>query len=126
MREHDDPGARREQLLERRHRALDAARVADQAVLHRHVEVEPDQHRPARDVAQILQRAQVGHRRALPPQSLPRIAATSPMRQEKPHSLSYQDATRTSLPSSTLVAERSTVELWLSWLKSTETRGSVW
>ena len=76
----------------------------DLAVLHRHVQVEPDQDR-APGHLQILEGAQARHR---PPraQSVPRIAATSFMRLEKPHSLSYQEATRTSWPSSTLVARQ--------------------
>jgi len=51
-------------------------------------------------------------------------AAVSHIRLEKPHSLSYQEATRTSLPSSTLMPLRSTVELAWLWLKSIETSGS--
>ncbi len=51
-------------------------------------------------------------------------AAVSAMRLEKPHSLSYQETTRTSLPSSTAVSRLSTVELAGLWLKSIETRGS--
>ncbi len=51
-------------------------------------------------------------------------AAVSHIRFEKPHSLSYHEATRQSLPPITLVALRSTVELAGLWLKSIETRGS--
>jgi hypothetical protein len=47
------------------------------------------------------------------------------MRFEKPHSLSYQLTTRTSLPSSTAVSRLSTEELCGSPLKSIETSGSV-
>src|SRR3546814_11333880 len=46
------------------------------------------------------------------------------MRLEKPHSLSYQLSTRTSLPSMTAVSRLSTVELAGQWLKSMETSGS--
>ena len=48
-------------------------------------------------------------------------AATSTMRFEKPHSLSYQDSTRTKVLSSTWVWVTSKVELCESWLKSTDT-----
>ncbi|MOA49447.1 hypothetical protein D3C78_1723290 [compost metagenome] len=50
--------------------------------------------------------------------------AVSDMRLEKPHSLSYQDRTRTNLPSMTLVWSIAKIEEWLSWLKSRETSGS--
>ena len=112
-----------QKLLHGWHGALDARRVGDLTVFHRHVQVEPDQDRAPGDL-QILEGAKARHRPS--DQSEPRIAATSFMRLEKPHSLSYQEATRTSWLSSTLVADRSTVELWLSWLKSTETSGSRW
>src|SRR5215510_2489895 len=45
------------------------------------------------------------------------------MRQEKPHSLSYQLMTRTSVPSRTLVWSMWKVDEWLSWLKSIDTLG---
>src|SRR5262249_23279406 len=51
-------------------------------------------------------------------------AAVSSMRLEKPHSLSYQDSTRTKLPSITWVWLRSKVELAGLWLKSLDTSGS--
>src|SRR5881275_1191474 len=51
----------------------------------------------------------------------PKWAATSTMRFEKPHSLSYQDSTRTKVLSSTWVWVTSKVELCESWLKSTDT-----
>src|SRR5438874_7550753 len=51
----------------------------------------------------------------------PKWAATSTIRFEKPHSLSYQDSTRTKVLSSTWVWVTSKVELCESWLKSTET-----
>src|SRR5580700_878474 len=55
----------------------------------------------------------------------PKYAATSTMRFEKPHSLSYQDRTRTKVLSSTWVWVTSKVELCGSWLKSTETVGAL-
>src|SRR5262249_11138288 len=62
-------------------------------------------------------------RRRLPHPSLPMATAVSSMRLEKPHSLSYQESTRTNLPSITLVCLRSKVELAGLWLKSLDTRG---
>ena len=44
MREHDDLGPFADQLLQRLAGALDPGGVGDLAVLHRHVEVDPDQH----------------------------------------------------------------------------------
>src|SRR5271168_3749097 len=55
----------------------------------------------------------------------PKCAATSTMRFEKPHSLSYQDRTRTNVLSSTWVCVTSKVELCGSWLKSTDTVGAL-
>ena len=52
-------------------------------------------------------------------------AAVSLMRFEKPHSLSYQDSTRTSPPSTTCVCVASKVEEAGLWLKSMLTSGSV-
>ena len=49
--------------------------------------------------------------------------AVSAMRFEKPHSLSYQESTRTKLPSMTLVWSRWKIEERSSWLKSLETLG---
>lgn len=49
------------------------------------------------------------------------VAATSVMRPEKPHSLSYHERMRTRLPSTTLVWSRWKVEERGSWLKSIET-----
>lgn len=62
------------------------------------------------------------HRRRSHP-SLPRATAVSLMRLEKPHSLSYQERTRTNLPSITWVCFTSKVELAGLWLKSLETSG---
>ena len=57
--------------------------------------------------------------------SLPMATAVSAMRFEKPHSLSYQDSTRTRLPSSTLVCVAAKIDERGSWLKSIETSCSV-
>ena len=47
------------------------------------------------------------------------------MRVEKPHSLSYQDRTRTSLPSITWVCGRATVDEAATWFRSMDTSGSL-
>ena len=57
--------------------------------------------------------------------SFPIATAVSAMRLEKPHSLSYQDITRTSVPFYTLVWSSWNVDEWGSWLKSIETFGAV-
>src|SRR6267378_5579759 len=54
-----------------------------------------------------------------------KATATSSMRLEKPHSLSYQEDTFTSVPSATRVRVASKIELAGLWLKSDETSGSV-
>ena len=57
--------------------------------------------------------------------SLPIATAVSAMRLEKPHSLSYQDITRTKVPSMTLVWSMWKIDECGSWLKSIETFGSL-
>ena len=57
--------------------------------------------------------------------SLPIATAVSVMRLEKPHSLSYQDITRTSVPFMTLVWSMWKVDECGSWLKSIETLESL-
>ena len=57
--------------------------------------------------------------------SLPMATAVSSMRLEKPHSLSYQDITRTSLPSTTCVCVESKLDENGEWLKSIDTSSSV-
>src|ERR1700733_6517694 len=57
--------------------------------------------------------------------SFPIATAVSAMRFEKPHSLSYQDITRTSVPFCTLVWSMCKVDECGSWLKSIETLGAV-
>ena len=56
--------------------------------------------------------------------SLPIATAVSTMRLEKPHSLSYHDITRTSVPSMTLVWSMGNTDECGSWLKSMETLGA--
>src|SRR3984885_2207498 len=62
---------------------------------------------------------------AVPYSSLLIATAVSAMRLEKPHSLSYQDITRTKLPFCTLVWSMWNVDECGSWLKSIETLGWV-
>ncbi len=57
--------------------------------------------------------------------NFPIATAVSDMRLEKPHSLSYHDNTRTSVPFCTLVWSMWKVEECGSWLKSIETLGAV-
>src|SRR5512134_2193345 len=52
-------------------------------------------------------------------------AATSSIRLENPHSLSYHEDTLTSVPSETRVSVESKIELAGLWLKSEDTSGSV-
>ena len=60
-----------------------------------------------------------------PYSSFPIATAVSAMRFEKPHSLSYQAITRTSVPFCTLVWSMWKVAECGSWLKSIETLGKM-
>ena len=53
MRQHDDLRTLADQLLERRGRSLDPGRVRDLAVVHRHIEVDPDQDALAPNVESV-------------------------------------------------------------------------
>ena len=104
MREQDDLAAFVGELGDRRRRALDARRIRHDSVLDRHVQVDTKQN-PFAFYIDAVERSKSGHR---PPRSdrqsnLPIATAVSAMRLEKPHSLSYQDITRTSVPLMTLV-----------------------
>src|ERR1700733_13117647 len=111
---------------------LDARGVRNLAVVHRHVEVDADQHALTLDVG-LVETAKGIHEPA-PPRaplsgdgrqpSLPIATAVSAMRLEKPHSLSYHDSTRTRVPSITLVWSMWKIEECGSWLKSLETLGA--
>src|ERR1700730_10018678 len=57
--------------------------------------------------------------------SFPIATAVSAMRLEKPHSLSYHDITRTSVPFCTLVWSMWNVDECGAWLKSIETVGAL-
>ncbi len=114
-------------LGDRRRHAFDAGCVGDDAVFHRHVEIGAHQHALSLHVG-VVEGAKRAH--GCPSTSdfqinLPIATAVSAMRLEKPHSLSYHDITRTSVPSITLVWSMWKTEEWGSWLKSMETLGAV-
>ena len=166
MREQDDLAALVGNFGDRRCDALEPGRVGDAAILHRHVEVDAQQHalalyvdviegaecsgtltllrivapmvraasavepRTAETCRAILESAPVAARTSgmtirLIQSSFPIATAVSAMRLEKPHSLSYQDITRTSVPFCTLVWSMWKVDECGSWLKSIETLGAV-
>ena len=81
---------------------VDAGRIGDRAVFHRDVEVGAYEDLLARNV-HVVERPERGHELCSRHMSFPMAAATSFMRFEKPHSLSYQDKTRTNVPSITFV-----------------------
>lgn len=57
--------------------------------------------------------------------SRPIVAATSAIRAENPHSLSYHANTRTVLPPTTFVWSGAKMQLWVVWLKSMLTFASA-
>src|SRR5664279_3295097 len=126
MREQDHLGALVGDLGDGVRHALDAGGVGDNTVLHRHVEVDAHQHAFALhvDVVKGAERAHGWLRLARRQISLPIATAVSAMRLEKPHSLSYHDITRTSVPSITLVWSMWKIDECGSWLKSMETLGA--
>lgn len=80
------------------------AKIAVETALQCHVDMVDGLHR-------TLRAAMAGDARQNPHQrNLPIAPAVSTMRLEKPHSLSYQLTTRTSLPSITAVSRLSTVD----------------
>src|SRR5207248_804304 len=93
----------------------DARGVGDGAVLHRYVEVFPDQHPLARDVD--------GRYRGLQSRSAI-YEMRSTMRQLKPHSLSYQLTTLARCEPSMMVSGASTIDECGSPRKSDETSSS--
>src|SRR5882724_6789103 len=99
----------------------------------RHVEIDAEQHPFALHIG-LIEGAKVRHADNSPTRcvasrrdqnSFPIATAVSAMRLEKPHSLSYQDITRTKVPSMTLVWSMWKIELCGSWLKSQDTFGSL-
>src|SRR3984957_1300545 len=126
MAEQDHLGAGLAQLLDGRQGGAQAGVVADHAVLHRHVEIDADQHALAAQVG-LVEGAE-GHGGLLLGAAYISLAiarAVSAIRVEKPHSLSYQLRTRASLPSITWVWGRATVEEAATWFRSIETSGSL-
>ena len=127
-------------LADGRSDALDAGGVRDLAVLDRDVEIDAHQHALAAEVG-LIERAEHDYRPGCAVStdtiatvtsviagwrqiSLPIATAVSTMRLEKPHSLSYHDITRTSVPSITLVWSMAKIDECGSWLKSLETLGA--
>src|SRR5438270_872270 len=88
------------QLSDRGRQPLDPRPVRDLPIAERNVEVGAEQHAPPRDI-EAVERAE--RHAPVRSQSRPNNAAVSPMRLEKPHSLSYQPITRASAPSTTVV-----------------------
>src|SRR5262249_23703618 len=102
-------------LADGRSHPLDAGLVRDLAVFDRHVEIDAHEYALAPHVGLIEAAEHISGLRAWscernPPQrdarlspadqiSFPIATAVSTMRLEKPHSLSYHDITRTSVPS---------------------------
>ncbi len=122
MADHDHARALVGELAYGGGQALDAGEVGDPAVPHRHVEVGPQQHPPAGAVEVVDGPERGGGCHG---QWAPNTAAVSAMRLEKPHSLSYQPHTRTSLPpsiSAVWVLSNEQDAGW--WLKSVLTQGS--
>ena len=127
MRQQHDLAALVGDLGDGRHVALDAGDIRHFAVVHRHVEVDADKDAFAFDVGVFEGREGLhgGARIGKDTQpSLPIATAVSIMRLEKPHSLSYHDITRTSVPSITLVWSMWKTAECGSWLKSLETLGA--
>src|SRR5262249_6351834 len=120
--------------------ALNAGCVGEPAILNRYVEVDAHEHAFASNI-DLVERAEhikgppgraAGPRRPQREEcssrrdqiNLPIATAVSIIRLEKPHSLSYHDITRTSVPSMTLVWSMANTDECASWLKSLETLGA--
>ena len=81
---------------------LDASRIGDLSVLHRDVEVHPHEHALVVELG-LIEGPQTRLEVLAAHITLLIATAVSTIRQENPHSLSYQDMTRTSVPSITFV-----------------------
>ena len=103
MRHHEDFRARRHGLAQRRQRRTDAGIAGHHAVGHRHVQILTDQDPLAGE--RHIRHAPNFHQTAFD-----QATVVSSMRLEKPHSLSYQAQTFTSVPPTTLVSVASNVE----------------
>ncbi len=106
MREDDDLRALGGNLLQIREDAVDARRIRHFRAVHRHVEIDADQD-PFAGKLGVVQNWKRREWRCPCHPSFPIATAVSAIRFEKPHSLSYQDTTRTSVPSMTRV--------WSTW-----------
>src|SRR5258706_10873293 len=111
MRSDHHGGALAERAFDRRRGGADAGVVGDPAVLDRDVEVGADEDALAPQVE--LRHLLELHRGYF---ACANATATSSMRLEKPHSLSYHAYTFTRLPSVTLVSVASKIELAGLWL----------
>src|SRR3954470_12292118 len=114
MRDEHQAGALRDRAADARQCCPDARVFDHSAFLERHVEIDPGED------ALVLQvdvdHAQEFHGTASLYFAFMNATVVSSMRLEKPHSLSYQPPTFTSVPSATLVNDASNVQeagLWL-------------
>ena len=114
MRQQQDLCALVAQFQNGRQQGAQAHIIGDTPVGHGDIQIHTHQRALAFDIPKIVQCAKC-HIISLY-RSLPMTPAVSTMRLEKPHSLSYQLRTRTSLPSITAVSRLSMVELAGQWL----------
>ena len=98
------------ELANRRKRAIEPRRIAETAILHRKIEIEPQKHAPAGKLRIVERSERFSHE--LGQIVRPTATAVSAIRLEKPHSLSYHDRIRTNVPSITLVWSMWNTEEW--------------
>src|SRR6185437_8502523 len=104
-----------ERVADRRYGGTNPRITGNDAAVHGHVQVFPDQD-------PLVAQVRIGHAQDLHV-AFDHASVASIMRLEKPHSLSYQEHTLTSVPSMTLVSVASKMEECGSPLKSTDTSG---
>src|SRR6185369_13790402 len=121
MRQQEDHRAMVREFKHCRKHCAQARVICDFRPVHRNVEIDAHQHLLA---GQVLRQIVEGLEPRHPYPRAAIAAAVSTMRFEKPHSLSYQLTTLTSLPSITAVSRLSMVELALVCMRSIETTGS--
>ncbi len=102
MGQHDDLGALLRKLLQVRQNAIHAGRIRYLAAFHGHIQVDAHKHPFAGDL-RIVKSGKRSQRRGSRHASFPIATAVSAIRLENPHSLSYQETTRTKVPSITRV-----------------------
>src|ERR1700728_1324173 len=116
MREYENLRMLVERIANSRELRANARVARDRSALHRDVEISPNED-------PLVAQVRVHH-----PQNLhdtfDHAMVVSSMRFEKPHSLSYQEKTFTSVPSMTFVSVPSKIDEWGSWLKSLAQSGS--